>query len=194
MITKPCQASGSIGPAVKAKQQDNGRRDGKQAGGRCEMTNGRRSAIRDTTSRVGERQPAKRTHDHEREQRPPPRPGPLHEKTNPEDTCPTSSKGDAEDQRRQEAGFELIPRPGTERDPERREADCSPHEGQSCGHHGSAPRNPSHGYRLPESNARRTVGQRYGTPRTPSAIRSGASRLAGHDYATDWLRVVRLGS
>jgi hypothetical protein len=76
-------ASGSIGLTGEGEQQDDRRRDGKQAGGRCEVTNGSSTTIDDTTSRVEERPSAKRTHDDEREDRPPPRLGPMHEKSNP---------------------------------------------------------------------------------------------------------------
>jgi hypothetical protein len=76
-------ASGSIGLTGEGEQQDDRRRDGKQAGGRCEVTNGSSTTIDDTTSRVEERPSAKRTYDDEREDRPPPRLGPMHEKSNP---------------------------------------------------------------------------------------------------------------
>jgi hypothetical protein len=95
-----------------------------RAGGRYEVTNGRSTAIDDTTSRVEQRPPTKRTHDHEREERPPPRPRPRHEKTDPEKTDPTSSNGDAANEPQDHNGFEPFPGAGVKRDPERREADC----------------------------------------------------------------------
>jgi hypothetical protein len=140
----PVMASRSVWRTGEAKRQDDGHRDGKQAGGRCEVTNGRSTAIDDTTSRVEERPSTKRTHDHEREERPPPRPGPLHEETNPEQTGPTSSKGDADNERRDENSFELIRRASVESDPECREAECRGHERQSRGQHRSAARSPGH--------------------------------------------------
>jgi hypothetical protein len=101
--------SRAIGLISEGEQQHNRRRDHEQAGGRYEVTNGRSTAIHDTTDRIEERQSTRRTHDHEREQRPPSRPGPVSEKTNPEHTGPTTSDGDANNERRDDNGLEPIP-------------------------------------------------------------------------------------
>ena len=132
----------------KGKQHDYGRGDGKQAGGRREVTKGRSASIHNTTGRIEERQSTKRTHDHEREQRPPPRPGPMHKKTNPEQTGPASSNGDADNERRDEDGLEFIRGASVERDPECGEADCGGQERQSRGQHPSDASGPSHATQL----------------------------------------------
>ena len=162
-------ASGSIGLIREGEQQDNRHRDRKQAAGRYEVTNGRGTAIHDTTDRVEERQATKRTDGHERKQRPPPRPGPLHEQANPEHTCPTSSKGDADDERRDDNGFQSIPGASVERDPERRDADPGGQERQPRGQHRSPSRNPSHATQIarcggscPSARPRRTLQREIG--------------------------------
>src|SRR3954467_9384160 len=77
MISIRCSrplASEPIMSTGKEKQQDNGRGDGKQAGGRRQVTNGRTTAIDEATGRVEERQSTQHTYDHKRAQRPRPRP------------------------------------------------------------------------------------------------------------------------
>ncbi len=179
-------ASGSTWLTGEDKQQDDGCRDCEQAGGGREVTNGRSTAIDDTTSRVEQRPPTKGTHDHERAERPPPRPGPMHEKPGPEKTDPTSSNGDANNERRNENSFELIPGAGVKRDPERRDADSGGEERQSRGQHHSAATLPGHATQIARSAARplgqsatvagSVAGRRTGHTAGPKQVRRGRAR------------------
>lgn len=148
--------SGLIGLA--GEQQDDAHGDDQQASGRSNVTNRRGTAVHDTANRVEEREPAERATNHEREQRPPLGPGPLHEKADSEHAGPTNSDGGADNERRDENGFELIPGASLECKPERDDADCGRQERQSRGELRSTASSPSHATQLARCWRRWSIG------------------------------------